>query len=436
MSTCGVPFTARKSILKLSPIGVFALICPVVAANGPSVLLPLLKVILVAYAAYVAHMVLTYSLAVKGFAGLSPLRFFRAMSEPMLFAFSSASSVGTLPFNMDATQQLGARKEVSSFVLPLGATINMDGTAIYQGVCAIFIAQIFGIELTIAQQLTIILTATLASIGTAGVPGSGMIMLTMGMKISILYLGKMEFPKFRLVDWKDEGAMVQSPAVAILIQHPTLGNILYDTGNCEDFSAVYTEEMLHDYPITEMISIQEALAQKGLTPDDIDLIILSHLHFDHAGGLKHFVGTKAIRRVLVSEADLKNAYWSVMTGNGGAYIRSLFDVEGIQFQTIRETTKLAEDLELFIQASHTPGVIGMVLKTDHHGTILTTSDTIYTAESYEKELPPGGTINKTTDEFFDNLKRIKEMEKAYHATLLFGHDYDQIMDWVAKGVID
>ena len=63
-----------------------------------------------------------------------------------------------------------------------------------------------------------------------------------------------------------------------------LGNILYDTGNCEDFSAVYTEEMLHDYPITEMISIQEALAQKGLTPDDIDLIILSHLHFDHAGG--------------------------------------------------------------------------------------------------------------------------------------------------------
>ena len=258
----------------------------------------------------------------------------------------------------------------------------------------------------------------------------------MGMKISILYLGKMEFPKFRLVDWKDEGAMVQSPAVAILIQHPTLGNILYDTGNCEDFSAVYTEDMLHDYPITEMISIREALAQKGLTPDDIDLIILSHLHFDHAGGLKHFVGTKAIRRVLVSEADLKNAYWSVMTGNGGAYIRSLFDVEGIQFQTIRETTKLAEDLELFIQASHTPGVIGMVLKTDHHGTILTTSDTIYTAESYEKELPPGGTINKTTDEFFDNLKRIKEMEKVYHATLLFGHDYDQIMDWVAKGVID
>ena len=174
-----VSFKIMAMILKVSPIGVFALICPVVAANGPSVLLPLLKVILVAYVAYVAHMALTYSLAVRGFAKMSPLKFFRAMGEPILFAFSSASSVGTLPFNMDATEKLGARKEVSSFVLPLGATINMDGTAIYQGVCAIFIAQIFGIDLTIQQQLIIVLTTVLASIGTAGVPGSGMIMLAM-----------------------------------------------------------------------------------------------------------------------------------------------------------------------------------------------------------------------------------------------------------------
>ncbi|MBQ2297463.1 MAG: dicarboxylate/amino acid:cation symporter [Ruminiclostridium sp.] len=174
-----VSFFVMGSILKLSPIGVFALITPVVATNGPDVLLPLLKVILVAYAAYIVHMIFTYSLSVKAFAGLSPFRFFQHMSEPMLFAFSSASSVGTLPFNMEATRHLGARKEISSFVLPLGATINMDGTAIYQGVCAIFIAEIFGIDLTIAQQITIILTATLASIGTAGVPGAGMIMLAM-----------------------------------------------------------------------------------------------------------------------------------------------------------------------------------------------------------------------------------------------------------------
>lgn len=174
-----VSFKIMDLIIKMSPVGVFALICPVVAENGPSVLLPLLKVILVAYVAYIVHMLVVYSLSVKGFANISPIEFFRVMSRPILFAFSSASSVGTLPFNLEASEKLGVRKEISSFVLPLGATINMDGTAIYQGVCAIFIAQIFGIDLSLSQQLTIILTATLASIGTAGVPGSGLIMLTM-----------------------------------------------------------------------------------------------------------------------------------------------------------------------------------------------------------------------------------------------------------------
>lgn len=166
-------------IIKLSPIGVFGLITPVIASNGPSVLLPLLKLIGVVYFVCVLHMVLVYSSLVKAIAKMSPFRFFKGMGEAMIFAFSSASSVGTLPFNLECTQKLGAKKEVASFVLPLGATINMDGTAIYQGVSVIFIAQIFGIDLTISQQLMIILTATLASIGTAGVPGSGVIMLAM-----------------------------------------------------------------------------------------------------------------------------------------------------------------------------------------------------------------------------------------------------------------
>lgn len=174
-----VAFKIMDMIIQLSAIGVFALICPVVAQNGPAVLLPLLKVVLVAYAGYIVHMLLVYSASVKTFAGMSPLTFFKEMSRPMLFAFSSASSVGALPFNLETSEKLGVRKEIASFVLPLGATINMDGTAIYQGVCAIFIGQIFGFDLTISQQITIILTATLASIGTAGVPGSGMIMLAM-----------------------------------------------------------------------------------------------------------------------------------------------------------------------------------------------------------------------------------------------------------------
>jgi Na+/H+-dicarboxylate symporter len=170
---------AMEMILKLSPIGVFCLLCPVVAENGPAVLGSLAKVLLVAYLCYVVHMLVVYSTSVKVLGHLSPVKFFKGMMPAMMMAFSSASSVGTLPLNLECAEKLGADREVASFVLPLGATINMDGTAIYQGVCSVFIASCFGINLTFSQMLTIVLTATLASIGTAGVPGAGMVMLAM-----------------------------------------------------------------------------------------------------------------------------------------------------------------------------------------------------------------------------------------------------------------
>ena len=166
-------------ILKLSPIGVFCLLCPIIATNGPAIIGSLAMVLLTAYICYIVHAAVVYSLTVKTMGGMSPVKFFKGMMPAIMFAFSSASSVGTLPINLDCTQKLGAKKEVASFVLPLGATINMDGTAIYQGVCAVFIATCYGVDLTLGQMITIVLTATLASIGTAGVPGSGVVMLTM-----------------------------------------------------------------------------------------------------------------------------------------------------------------------------------------------------------------------------------------------------------------
>jgi len=168
-----------EMILKLSPIGVFCLLCPVIAENGTMIIGSLAMVLLAAYICYIIHAVVVYSIAVKTMGGLSPAKFFEGMLPAIMFAFSSASSVGTLPINLECVEALGADKDVASFVLPLGATINMDGTAIYQGVCAIFIASCYGINLTMSQMLTIILTATLASIGTAGVPGAGMVMLAM-----------------------------------------------------------------------------------------------------------------------------------------------------------------------------------------------------------------------------------------------------------------
>ena len=168
-----------EMILYLSPVGVFCLLCPVIAANGPKVIGSLAMVLLTAYIGFLLHAVCIYSMTVRTLGGVSPARFFKGMMPAILFAFSSASSVGTLPINMECTEKLGASREVTSFVLPLGATINMDGTAIYQGVCAVFIASCYGIHLSLTQMASIVVTATLASIGTAGVPGAGMVMLAM-----------------------------------------------------------------------------------------------------------------------------------------------------------------------------------------------------------------------------------------------------------------
>jgi Na+/H+-dicarboxylate symporter len=179
-SMADVMYKIIAVIMEFAPIGVFALITPVVAQNGPGVLLPLLKLIVVVYAGCAIHALFTYSATVSLFAKVSPVKFFKGIAPAMVFAFTTASSSATLPISMKRSEEnLGVPKSVTSFVLPLGATINMDGTAIYQGVCAFFIAQVYGINLPISAQITIILTATLASIGTAGVPGAGMIMLGM-----------------------------------------------------------------------------------------------------------------------------------------------------------------------------------------------------------------------------------------------------------------
>ena len=166
-------------IIKLTPIGVFCLMINVVAVNGASIVGTLAIVIGVAYLGYLVHVMIVYGMSVRFLAGMNPLKFFRGLAPAMICAFTTTSSNATLPLNIECCNKMGAEPEISSFVLPLGATINMDGTAIYQAVAAVFIACCYGINLTIGDMAMIVLTATLASIGTAGVSGAGMIMLAM-----------------------------------------------------------------------------------------------------------------------------------------------------------------------------------------------------------------------------------------------------------------
>jgi len=168
------------TVMGFAPYGVFALIAVTVGTHGLSVLIPFAKLIFAVYLGVIIHEVVVYSGMVSIIGKMSPVKFFKGFSEAALLAFSTCSSSATLPVSMRVAQDnLGVSPTISSFVQPLGATVNMDGTALYQGVCALFVAQAYGIPLGLGGQLTVLLTALLASIGTAGVPGAGLVMLTL-----------------------------------------------------------------------------------------------------------------------------------------------------------------------------------------------------------------------------------------------------------------
>ncbi len=165
-------------VMLYAPIGVFGLIAFTVSKHGLSVLLPLGALILSSFLATTLFVFLCLVPMVRFVAGIPMMTFLKGIFEPWLVGFTTCSSAAALPANLDAARRLGSTKTIASFSIPLGNTINMNGTAIYMGVCAIFAAEVFGLHLSLADQLTIVLMGVLAAIGTAGVPGAGLIMTT------------------------------------------------------------------------------------------------------------------------------------------------------------------------------------------------------------------------------------------------------------------
>lgn len=171
--------TITNVVLWFSPIGVFGLMAWVVGSYGLAILGPYAKAILAVYVGCLLQVVIVQAgVMMGGVCHRNPFRCIKEYMQTILFAVATCSSVATIPLNLKNCKRLGAADDVADFVIPFGAVINMNGTAIYEAVAAIFAAQVFGIELTIMQQVMIMLSAVLASIGTAGVPGSGLIMLT------------------------------------------------------------------------------------------------------------------------------------------------------------------------------------------------------------------------------------------------------------------
>ena len=179
-SVAEVMYSVTHMVMSFAPYGVFALIATTAAKFGISILAPFAKVIAAVYIGCILHAIIVYSGMMILFCKRSPMWYFRGIREAAITAFVTRSSSGSLPVTLaNVRENLGVSEGISSFVLPLGATINMDGTALYQGVCALFVAQAFNVPLTLSMQIGIVVTATLASVGTAGVPGAGLIMLTL-----------------------------------------------------------------------------------------------------------------------------------------------------------------------------------------------------------------------------------------------------------------
>ncbi len=167
-------------LMQIAPIGIFCLIAKVISEQGPETFQNMLSYFFTVLAVLLLHAAVTYPAMLFLLARVSPIPFFRKLRAPMSVAFGTASSGATLPVTLRTVEdRLGVHDSISSFTVPLGATINMDGTAIMQGVATVFIAQVYGVEIGPAGYLTVVVTATLASIGTAGVPGVGTIMLAM-----------------------------------------------------------------------------------------------------------------------------------------------------------------------------------------------------------------------------------------------------------------
>ena len=166
-------------VMKFAPIGVFALVAKVVAASGVGVFIPLAVFFFTVIAALAVHFIFTMSLILRFVAKVNPLLHYKAMSAALLTAFSTSSSSATLPLTMDCVEnKAGVSNRVTSFTLPLGATVNMDGTALYECVAAIFIAQAYGLDLTLATQFTIVLVALVTSIGVAGIPSASLVAIS------------------------------------------------------------------------------------------------------------------------------------------------------------------------------------------------------------------------------------------------------------------
>ncbi|MCL1993636.1 MAG: N-acyl homoserine lactonase family protein [Spirochaetes bacterium] len=222
------------------------------------------------------------------------------------------------------------------------------------------------------------------------------------------------------------------PGFVVLVDHPKLGKILFDTGNADDWQSTWNDTMKQIYSFEHSYKLADKLKEMGLTPGDIDILIQSHLHYDHAGNIGLFKNTKAGKQIILTKAEAREAFVNVNlddTGYSGAYWkREFLNIPGIGYKLIEEDTKLADDVELFIQVGHTPGVIGMIVHTENSGSFIFTSDAIYSSNNFGPPIVFPG-LCTDPDNYAKNIERVRELQKKYNAKVVFSHDVEDFKAW-------
>ena len=219
------------------------------------------------------------------------------------------------------------------------------------------------------------------------------------------------------------------PCYCVLVQHPVLGNVLFDTGIDDDYTVRWPENLFREYPVKRFHRLKDRLKEAGFYPDDIDQIILSHMHFDHAGNLRMFRGTRAGKNIIIQEEEARHGF---MLSNlydcqeekyrYDGYVRHEFNgLDGISFRVVSGDIKLAEDLELIHLPGHTPGTMGLVVRTSQFGTAIFPSDAVYNAFNYGPPVVLPGMCARP-EVFAASIEKCRKIAEAEQAQIFFSHD--------------
>ncbi len=250
-------------------------------------------------------------------------------------------------------------------------------------------------------------------------------------RLSILETGIWDVPRNEIIEAESpeiyaENRRHKIPGFSVLVQDEKIGNLLWDTGITDEWKKIWPDKFKEDYTFDKLCRLEDELSKVNISPEDIDCLVLSHLHYDHSGNVKLFKNTRAGQNIIISKGEALEAFPNVcMDANGvsGAYLREEFVMNGIGYQTIEEDTWLSDGIFLFIQVGHTPGVIGLMVKTEKNGNMIFTSDAVYSALNFG---PPVVLPGLCTDPaaYKENILRLQKMQKEYKAKIYFGHDLE------------